>query len=693
MNGEPAFSSDLFSAAPTSTAGLGFNVSDLTTFDGNVYFSGLNAAGQQELWELLPNTGPAGINPFFTPSQTTATVGGLAVQGAFLTAGGLEFTGIAGASASGLDPTNITGVYVPRPTAVAITVGQLLVDLAMDEIDPGSGNAPAGDVYAVTDTVFDLESLTAAEITAGKAIGVEGLVATDGPVVLSAVQAMALEDPVFVTAPAGDTVTIADTAADIAAMTAAQLRDLPTIGVTAITATDASVLLTVAQAEALESPVAVSGPAPAIPVSVPTGDTVTVADAAATIAGLNTSQIAALASIGVSAVAVDDATILDLTVAQATALEAQGITADLAPGKATVVDTAAAIETLGAGAILGLPGLGVAVVTATDAGVVLQPAQAQALLSAGLQVVVPSGDTVSVDETPSGLLALTPSSIAALADAGIEAIVVIATNSPLLDLSVAQAVALETAGIALSEPGGILRLQVVDTAAQLATLTGSQIAGLQAIAPSAGTIAIVSQDSPLTLTVDQYLALLDNPVYLSVPLNGTVALSGSGAQFAALSPTQLQPAFLNASAVFLNVTSGPLNLSLAQLQALEAADLLPAVQLPTGAVLNIADTASHIAAFLASGAYQQAVAGGLLYQAEPLGALVATDGPVTLTVQAAESLEDGCGVLSGGDGTADPAPGAIGRCGDAGRHGGGYRGHVGGPAWRAVGVWRYRGSR
>jgi hypothetical protein len=650
VNGEPAFSSDLFSAAPTSTTGLGFNVSDLTTFDGNVYFSGLNAAGQQELWELLPNTGPEGTNPFFTPSQTTATVGGLAVQGAFLTAGGLELSGIAGASPSGLDPTNITGVYVPRPTAVAITVGQLLVDLAMDEIDPGSGDAPAGDAYAVTDTAFDLESLTAAEITEGKAIGVQGLVSTDGPVMLTVVQAVALEDPVFVTIPPGDTVTIADSAADIAAMTATQLRDLPTIGVTAITATDASVVLTVAQAEALESPVAASGPAPAITVSAPAGNTVTVADAAATIAGLTTSQIAALASIGVTAVTVDLGAILDLTVAQATAFEAQGITV----AKATIVDTAAAIESLGAGAILGLPALGVAVITATDAGVVLQPAQVQALLSAGVEVAVPFGDTVSVDETPSGLLALTPASISALPDDGIDAIIVTATNSPLLNLSVAQAVALEAAGVTLTEPGDSLRLQIFDAAAQLATLTGSQIAGLIAIAPSAGFIVIMSQDSPVTLTVDQYLALLDNPVGLSVPAGGTVTISGNATQIAALSPEQLQPGFENASAVFFDVTSGPLNLSLAQLQALEAADLLPAVQLPVGAMLDIADTASHIETFLASGAYQQAVEGGLLYQAESLGALIATDGPVTLTVQEAESLEDGVASYQGA--TGQPIP-------------------------------------
>ena len=74
---------------------------------------------------------------------------------------------------------------------------------------------------------------------------------------------------ITITAPAGDTVTLGDTAANIEGMSAAQLGALTSIGVTAVTVTDQSITLSVAQALALYDPV---------PIIVPPGATVVVAD-------------------------------------------------------------------------------------------------------------------------------------------------------------------------------------------------------------------------------------------------------------------------------------------------------------------------------------------------------------------------------------------------------------------------------
>ena len=231
---------DLFLDAEPNSVGSGFNPTDMTVFDGNVYFSAVNAAGKTELWELVPNT-PA--EPFW---EQTFNAGG---SQAFLAASGLEFTGINGAYAGGFDPSNITALTIPRTTTlVPITEGQLLVDETLDRTNPGSATAPAGEGFVLTDTALDIESLTAAEITAGVAIGLDAIASTDASVVFTADMVEALEPSTYVMAPAGDTVTIADYAASIEGISDAQLSELTEIGVSAIVSTDASVVIRLDQA-------------------------------------------------------------------------------------------------------------------------------------------------------------------------------------------------------------------------------------------------------------------------------------------------------------------------------------------------------------------------------------------------------------------------------------------------------------
>ena len=79
------------------------------------------------------------------------------------------------------------------PADVPITVGEFLTDVSLNEVVPGSSNAPAGEAYFIVDTAFDIEPLTASEITAGETIGLHGIVATDASVVLTVAQAEASE--------------------------------------------------------------------------------------------------------------------------------------------------------------------------------------------------------------------------------------------------------------------------------------------------------------------------------------------------------------------------------------------------------------------------------------------------------------------------------------------------------------------
>ena len=66
----------------------------------------------------------------------------------------------------GYNFTNAPTSPIPLPsTDITLSAGQLLEDLTLNEMNPGSVNPPAGDSYVVIDTAFDLESITAAEIT------------------------------------------------------------------------------------------------------------------------------------------------------------------------------------------------------------------------------------------------------------------------------------------------------------------------------------------------------------------------------------------------------------------------------------------------------------------------------------------------------------------------------------------------
>ena len=86
---------------------------------------------------------------------------------------------------------------------------------------------------------------------------------TNGSVSFSVAQAIALEtEGLKVTAPAGDFVTLSDTAANIEKLTATQIAGLAAIGVAAIAATNASVSLSAAQTSAVNTAgLSVSAPA------------------------------------------------------------------------------------------------------------------------------------------------------------------------------------------------------------------------------------------------------------------------------------------------------------------------------------------------------------------------------------------------------------------------------------------------
>ena len=208
-------------------------------------------------------------------------------------------------TASDVTLMNVLGYDVATPTeaptfanAVAVTAGQLLVDLTLDKINPGSADPPAGDYYEIIDSSIDIESLGLEDILDAKQAFLSEIVSTDTSIILNVAQAAALEDlegtpvNVPVVVPSGDTVKLVDKAGDIEALTPQQIGDLSDIHFNGITSTNASLQFDVAQAVAIE--------AADLTVAAPPSDAVTVADTAANLAKLTTQDYTTLEALGVT---------------------------------------------------------------------------------------------------------------------------------------------------------------------------------------------------------------------------------------------------------------------------------------------------------------------------------------------------------------------------------------------------------
>jgi hypothetical protein len=358
---------------------------------------------------------------------------------------------------------------------------------------------------------------------------INSIVLTDGGVpTLTLSVEQALNDTLALSEITSPYVTaLADTAADIEAITSMQVGTLQTDGYTSIAATTGPVALTIAEATILSgdgialtgAPVIVSGAATAMAVLAPSeastlfgvGYILAVDDTAAHIQGLTITEIAALEALHVTQISASNASVA-LTVAQAKALETGGIAVSAPSGDTvTISDTAAHLEGLTASQIDGLTAIGATGLISTNASVALTVAQVEALETGGIAVSAPSGDTVMISHTAAHLAALTANEISGLPAIGVTGLI---SDNASLALTVAQAEALETAGIAVSAPSGDT-VTISDTAARLEGLTASEIGGLTAI----GVAGLVSTNANVSYSSTQSAALVSNA--LSVSASGS----------------------------------------------------------------------------------------------------------------------------------------------------------------------------
>ncbi len=132
-----------------------------------------------------------------------------------------------------------------QPT-LSMTVAQALNDTT------ALGEITSPYTITISDTAAHIQTLTPAQIATLQQTYVSQIAAIDASVSLKAGQAVALENQsISVSAPKGSLVTISDIAANLQAMTAAQLYGLAMIGANAVNSTNANVTFSAAQTSAI----------------------------------------------------------------------------------------------------------------------------------------------------------------------------------------------------------------------------------------------------------------------------------------------------------------------------------------------------------------------------------------------------------------------------------------------------------
>jgi hypothetical protein len=484
---------------------LGFQINPVESFTAN----DIEAFSSSDLG-LLASVGVFEIKPL--DSLVTLNVAqvetweNLGLVSILASAGGIVALVDTAADIEGLSVLQLDGLASIGVNLITVTDGaslkvldaaalEFLYAVAVGEgsITPLPPTAPGGGGLTIVDTIADIELLSAEGLDELASINVTKIIATDGAT-LKVADAETLETtyaaaaalgapPLPLSAPGGGGLTVVDTVADIAGMSAEQLGALSSIGVTAINPIGG--VLDVADAETLETTyaAAVALGTPPIPLSVPGGGGVTVVDTDAAIEGMSAGQIAALPSIGISAIAPSTVTTLVLNIAQGVAIEDASLTLELPPfvqgGALQFADTAANIEAFSTNAaqFLALSNLaladGATELVAENGPVVLSVAGALAFVDAPFRLIVPQGSPLIVADAPGAIDGLTTTEIGELAALGVSEL-----DTSVFTLDVAQIGALENAGITLSTAPLLGTVTIQDTAEQIETLTAQQIDGL-----------------------------------------------------------------------------------------------------------------------------------------------------------------------------------------------------------------------
>ena len=550
--------------------GASFRASDTVTLADTA--TNLQSLSSTELGNLAS----AGVDSITVTSGTLLlSVADYRALGAFSIAGsvtlsdsGSNIAGLSSAEFGALTGTSITHIDA-TDNALSLTAADALA--VLNQTYGGSVTFDATDALTLADSGANLGALTAAQLASIAADGAASVAlnASDDVLSISDAQFNAIVTA-SIALTAADFVKLADSGAVLQALTAGDIATLAAHLVDAIDATDNAFSLTLTQLNALQS----NG------VALTQADTVTLSDSEANIEALSGAQLAGYAAQGVDIISATGGT-LNLNESQIAAV--LGTSAGFAAGNTvTLVDSSANIEALTGAQFGQLASHGIDMIDATDNVLVLTAAQASHLGS----VVLAAGDAVTLFDTGANIATISGGRLASLAANGLDTI---DASDNVLSLKVFQYKSLGT--IALTSTDFVT---LADTGANISGLSASDISQLAA----KGIDALDATDDTLSLSIAQFSALGT----VTLTSTDTVTLKDTGTNLAGLTATQIgQLAGEGIDA--LDATNNVLALSVAQYQALGTVALTNADTVTlydTGADLGSL-TAAQIGALAAHG--------------------------------------------------------------------------------------------
>ncbi|WP_154664785.1 Ig-like domain-containing protein [Allorhizobium undicola] len=400
--------------------------------------------------------------------------------------------------------------------------------------------------------------------------------------------------------------TLSTTASGLSALTASDASDLAELGITTITVSDsADVSLTKAVAAAL---IAVTG------LHIVGDASISVTGTGSSIDDFTASEIASLASLGVSAIDLsDDAA--TLTLAQALAYVNAGIS--FASGDALTVQLSSTdFSALTSTERTQLAELGVHTLDLSDNAISLTVEEITTLRNTGHSsegLSFASADVVTLADTSANIAALSAENIATLASWGVDQI---QPTDGTVTVSLTQVEALETAGIGFTAASSVVLSAEVAT---IAALTTTEIAAL-----AAAGVDEVSVDGDISLSVSQIEAFLSNGLALEAT-DHKVMISDTGANFASLSATGIAAlATLDIASdgkIWLDASDNKVTLTFTQIEAYTTIN----ASFSDTDLLSITTTSSELASLSSSD----------LAEAAALGVTLVTSSSTTIDVSAA----------------------------------------------------------
>jgi Ca2+-binding RTX toxin-like protein len=368
-------------------------------------------------------------------------------------------------------------------SADAVTVALTYADAAAMTSAEGAAFLAANvDTLKTTMTGAQLAAFSAADIATLGGKGVNMIDISDDAATLGTAQAQALVDAdISLVSP--DAVALADTGANIAALTATDVADIADLGVTSVNASDNVMTLSLTNANALiDNGISLTSDdaitvdltyAEAMALSASQGaallaakvDTIEAVMTGAQLAALSASEIATLGGKDVSVIDLSDNS-ASLKATQVQALVDADISL-VSPDKVALADAGATIASLTTTAIASFADLGVTSVNASDNVITLSLTKVNALIDNAIALT--SGDAVTVAFSYSEAKALSTSQGAALLAAKVDTLEANMTG--------AQAKALTSSQIAAMGASGISMIDLSDNAA---LLTSVQVKALSA---------------------------------------------------------------------------------------------------------------------------------------------------------------------------------------------------------------------